>query len=55
MAFAQLVRERVQFLAELGGPKKLVIVPRAGHDDTLAHPDVWARIDAWLERLAPAR
>jgi hypothetical protein len=29
------------------------MVPGAGHDDTLAHPEVWARIDAWLEGVAP--
>jgi pimeloyl-ACP methyl ester carboxylesterase len=38
-----------------GGPKELVIVPGAGHDDTLASADVWARIDRWLARVAPVR
>ena len=41
--------------AELAGPKELVMVRGAGHDDTLARPEAWARIDAWLERVAPAR
>jgi pimeloyl-ACP methyl ester carboxylesterase len=41
--------------AALAGPKELVLVPRAGHDDTLARPEVWVRIDAWLARVAPPR
>jgi pimeloyl-ACP methyl ester carboxylesterase len=41
--------------AALAAPKELVIVPGAGHDDTLARAETWARIDAWLARIAPPR
>ena len=41
--------------AALAGPKELLIVPGAGHDDTLGRADTWARIDAWLARVAPPR
>jgi alpha-beta hydrolase superfamily lysophospholipase len=38
----------------LGGERKLLLVPGAGHDDTL-RPEVWTEIDAWLDRVLPAR
>jgi pimeloyl-ACP methyl ester carboxylesterase len=39
----------------LAGPKELLLVPGAGHADTLARADSWAAIDDWLSRVAPAR
>jgi pimeloyl-ACP methyl ester carboxylesterase len=41
--------------AALAGPKELFLVPGAGHNDTLANPETWRRIDGWLSRVAPAR
>lgn len=41
--------------AALAGPKELLIVPRAGHNNTLADAETWARIDRWLAEVAPAR
>lgn len=38
----------------LAGPRELLIVPRAGHNDTLADPRTWERIDAWLAAVAPS-
>jgi alpha-beta hydrolase superfamily lysophospholipase len=32
----------------LPGPKKLLVVPAAGHNDAL-RPEVWAEIDAWID------
>jgi alpha-beta hydrolase superfamily lysophospholipase len=40
--------------AALAGPRELFIVPRAGHNDTLASAETWTRIDEWLARVAPA-
>jgi pimeloyl-ACP methyl ester carboxylesterase len=40
--------------AALTAPKELFLVPGAGHDDTLAHPASWTRIDQWLAWIAPA-
>jgi uncharacterized protein len=37
--------------AALRGPKRLLVVPGAGHDDTLRGADVWAEIEAWLSGL----
>lgn len=34
--------------AALAGPRKLLIVPRAGHNDALAREDEWRIIDDWL-------
>jgi pimeloyl-ACP methyl ester carboxylesterase len=41
--------------AALAGPKELVIVARAGHNNTLADAETWVSIDRWLGGLAPAR
>ena len=38
--------------AALTGPKRLLIVPGAGHDDTLRGAAVWAEIEAWLSALS---
>ena len=44
-----------RILAALPGDKDLLIVPGAGHNDTLAHAGAWKRIDAWLAAVAPLR
>jgi pimeloyl-ACP methyl ester carboxylesterase len=41
--------------AALAGPRELFIVPRAGHNDTLADARTWEKIDAWLAAVAPSR
>jgi hypothetical protein len=35
----------------LAGPKKLILVPGAGHNDTLAGEQTWRAIEAWLSSL----
>jgi pimeloyl-ACP methyl ester carboxylesterase len=35
----------------LAGPKQLLLVPGAGHNDVLAHDDVWREIEAWFDRI----
>jgi len=37
--------------AALAGPKKLILVPGAGHDDTLRGDAVWTEIEDWLAAL----
>jgi pimeloyl-ACP methyl ester carboxylesterase len=41
--------------AVLPGPKRLLIVPGAGHYDTLRGSDVWREIEDWLRALALGR
>jgi uncharacterized protein len=36
---------------KLAGPKELLIVAGAGHNDTLARAETWQRIEDWLARL----
>src|SRR4051812_8042874 len=40
--------ERVR--AALKGPSELILVPGAHHNQSLNGEDVWARIDAWIDR-----
>lgn len=40
-----------RIFAALAGPKQLLLVPGAGHNDVLAHEDVWREIEAWLDRV----
>ena len=40
--------ERV--LAALHGEKRLLLIPGAGHNDSL-RPEVWAEIDTWLDQV----
>lgn len=37
----------------LAGPRELVIVPGAGHNQTLSAPGVWDRIQQWVLALVP--
>ncbi len=36
----------------LVGPKQLVLVPGAGHNDTL-RAETWRQIDAWIDAQVP--
>jgi pimeloyl-ACP methyl ester carboxylesterase len=40
-----------QVHAALAGPRRLVIVPRAGHDDILSYGESWAAIDGFLDEI----
>jgi uncharacterized protein len=40
--------------AALPGPKRLMLVPGAGHNDAL-HADVWSAIEAWIDEACPPR
>ena len=37
-------------LAALGGPKRLILVERAGHNQSLSQPDIWLEIERWVDR-----
>jgi pimeloyl-ACP methyl ester carboxylesterase len=37
--------------AALAGPKRLILVERAGHNGSLGDPAVWVEIDKWLQDL----
>jgi uncharacterized protein len=39
--------------AALRGPKRLILVPGAGHDDAL-RADAWSAIDEWLDSAVPS-
>ena len=38
-------------LAALAGPKRLILVERAGHNQSLSDPKVWVEIDKWIGDL----
>lgn len=40
-----------EVFAALAGPRRLVVVPRAGHDDILSYAEAWEAIDRFLEGL----
>jgi uncharacterized protein len=40
-----------RIFAALAGPKKLLLVPGAGHNDVLAGAGVWQEIESWLDHL----
>ena len=40
-----------RILSALAGPKRLLLVPRAGHNQSLRTPGVWTEIDSWLDAL----
>jgi len=35
--------------AALAGPKQLILVPKAAHNESLRNPTVWTAIDGWLK------
>ena len=37
--------------AALAGPKELLMVNGAGHNQSLRSASTWNRIDAWIERV----
>jgi pimeloyl-ACP methyl ester carboxylesterase len=40
-----------RIFANLAGPRQLLLVGGAHHNDVLAHPEAWAKIDRWLDEL----
>ena len=40
-------------LSALAGPKQLLLVPGAGHNQSMNSPDVWREIERWLAFVAP--
>lgn len=40
-------------LDALAGPKRLILVPGAGHNHSLSRPEIWLEIDAWVEHAVP--
>ena len=38
----------------LAGPKRLMLLPGAGHNQSLGQPHVWTAIDDWIERALPS-
>jgi uncharacterized protein len=43
-----------RILAALHGPKQLLLVPRAGHNQSLNSAEAWAEIERWLSAIVPA-
>jgi hypothetical protein len=43
-----------RIFSALGGPKQLLLVPEAGHNQSLNSPRAWADIDRWLSAKVPA-
>jgi pimeloyl-ACP methyl ester carboxylesterase len=44
-----------RLLSSLAGPKRLVLVPNAGHNQSMSAPGVWADVDGWLDAIVPRR
>jgi pimeloyl-ACP methyl ester carboxylesterase len=42
-----------RLLEALAGPKQLLLVPHAGHNQSMGGPGVWAAIDRWLDTVLP--
>jgi uncharacterized protein len=40
-----------QVLAALAGPKRLILVEGAGHNESLHDPNVWAEVERWLDQV----
>ena len=40
-----------RILSALAGPKRLLLLPHAGHNQSLSTPGVWNDIDQWLDAL----
>jgi hypothetical protein len=38
-------------MAALSGPKRLILVEGAGHNESLRHESTWVEIDEWIEQL----
>ena len=38
-------------MAALAGPKRLILVERAGHNESLRQEKVWVEIDSWIEQV----
>ena len=42
-----------QIYDALGGPRRLLVVPGAGHNDVLGRAEAWREIESWLAGLPP--
>jgi pimeloyl-ACP methyl ester carboxylesterase len=42
-----------QVLAALAGPKRLILVEDAGHNQSLHDPNVWVEVEGWLDQVVP--
>jgi pimeloyl-ACP methyl ester carboxylesterase len=42
-----------QVLAALAGPKRLILVEGAGHNQSLHDPNVWVEVEGWLDQVVP--
>jgi len=42
-----------RLLAALGGPKRLILVANAGHNQAVSGVGVWSEIERWLDGLVP--
>ena len=42
-----------RILSALPGPKQLLLVPHAGHNQSMNSPDTWNVIDRWLSSVVP--
>jgi uncharacterized protein len=45
--------ERV--LSALAAPKRLILIERAGHNESLRQESTWMEIDKWIEQIVPVR
>lgn len=44
-----------RLLSALAGPRRLVLVPNAGHNQSMGAPGVWTDVDRWLDTVVPRR
>ena len=49
-----LPEHSMRILSALSGPKQLLLVPHAGHNQSLNDPMAWAAIERWLTAIVPA-
>lgn len=42
-------------MSALAGPKRLILVERAGHNESLQQEEIWAEIDKWIEQIIDSR
>jgi pimeloyl-ACP methyl ester carboxylesterase len=48
---ATLPAHSQRVMAALRGPKRLILVEGAGHNESLRHESIWIEIDEWIEQL----
>jgi hypothetical protein len=40
-----------RLFAALAGPKRLILVPNAGHNESLHGGEIWTEIERWLDTV----